>query len=49
VVNNEEGVEEDFDDFLDGFAKLSRAGFDCGSDMNRTVGVGPLFGTLLLN
>lgn len=48
VVDNEEDAGEDFDDFLDGFVELSRTGFDCGS-MNRTVGMGPLFGTLLLN
>ena len=48
VFNNEEDAGEDFDDLVDGFVKLSRTGFGCGS-MNRTVGVGPLLGTLLLN
>jgi hypothetical protein len=48
IINNEEDAGEDFDDFLDDFVKLVRKGFDCGS-MNRTVGVGPPLGTLLLN
>jgi hypothetical protein len=47
-VSNEEDAGEDFDDFLDDLVKLSKTGFGCGS-MNRTDGVGPLFGTLLLN
>jgi hypothetical protein len=44
-VNDEGGAGEYFDGFLDVFVTT---GFGCGS-MNRTVGVGPLFGTLLLN